>query len=153
MTVSARTALAGLMGTLIWATAVSAARPLDIETTFHNSVDIAGFRTCHWGEGEPSENRQLEEAVRVQVREILSNKGYRIVSAPGDCVVRTLSRTDDYFPSGVFLVEVFDRESAQLAWRARISGLLNPADRGRTLRVFHRSIKKAFKTFPKARNR
>jgi len=146
--------LAGAMVTclaLYFTVAVPAfAKSPTIDTAFHNSVDIAGFRSCSWREGRPAANRQTEETIRAQVETQLEDKGYALVASGADCLVMTQAVRDRHLPVGMLVVDVYDKASGDLAWRG-VATAMAKSDPKEVQKLVVKTIKKMFKQFPEAR--
>jgi hypothetical protein len=147
-----RTAAAGSFVLLLTVT-TAVAGPPEVKANFHNSIDIAGFRSCAWKEGKPAPNRQVEETIRSQVRARLEKKGYSLVAGQADCSVVTEVIGDEYFPLGTLIVEVHERATDELAWRGRARGLVDISDPKETRKFVRKTVKKMFEQFPEARVR
>jgi len=126
------------------------AGPPEIEVSFHNSVDIASFHACSWGEGRPAPNLQVEETIHAQVEAQLVSKGYELVTTPADCLVTTQAVRDRHFPVGMLVIDIHDRASGDLAWRSIATGLVK-SEAKQLQKLANKTIKKMFKQFPEAR--
>ena len=128
----------------------AAAKSPTIETTFHNSIDIAGFRDCAWREGRPAPNRQVEETIRSQVELQLEAKGYRLVTEGAGCLVMTQAVRDRHLPVGMLVVDIYDKMTGDLAWRGLATGMTK-SDPKQIQKLVDKTVKKMFKQFPGAR--
>jgi hypothetical protein len=125
--------------------------PPEIETAFHNSVDIAGFRTCSWVDGRPAPNRQVEEVILTQVESELLRLGYAVGGDSGDCTLRSEAIRDGYFPVGMLIISVFDSATGDLAWQSTASGMVKSEPK-QIQKLAKKTVKKMFERFPEARD-
>ena len=128
---------------------VAALQP-SVSTEFLNSVDISGFEACVWREGHPTANFDIEATIRQTVNNELLKKGYAVTEGEGDCWVRSGGAKGGNLPIGILVVEVFDAETAQLAWRGKAVGVADfKPKQGR--KIVAKAVKRMFRDFPRAR--
>ena len=139
----------GLLGVVILAAPVFAQSPT-ISTRFFNSVDIAGFDSCAWGEGQPAANREVEAVIRDQVESLLEARGFEVVAAPADCRVTSRAIREGNFPIGMLVIEVHEQKTGTLAWRGEATGLINFKPKQAKKKV-RKIVKTMLKNFPKRR--
>ena len=132
-------------------TLVSPAIALFIDVQFIGGADIAAYSTWAWGEGTPMPNQEVERAARETIEREMSAKGYSRVDGEADCQISIHAKKDEWFDGGLLKIEVLDRESGKVVWRAKAEGAVNVQDIGKRQKLAQRTVKKMFKKFPDKR--
>jgi len=128
--------------------AAAASAEVQVDVTFHGTIDLGVCRSYQWSEGTPSENYLIERSIHDSVDQELSKKGREMVDEEADCFVVSHSVRDPKFPAGLLKVEVGLRESGALAWRGMASGTVPNGKSSTVQKVVRKAVKKMFEQFP-----
>ena len=128
---------------------VAASKGPTIETSFHGHADYERYRTYAWVEGIPSTDPAMQRHLVAAIDRELGRKGWQLMNAEADLTLKVDVMRLQIASIGALRIDLIDTRSRNLAWQALVTNA-TATERAKLPKLIDKTIKQAFKKFPKA---